>query len=248
MKKSHLTATLCVLFLTSLLFSSCATLSPSGSTPPTQSDSLSQGERADYESRIAQLKEAILDLKEEEFITKTEYEARIKALAEEIAALESRLALMNTPGTGEDLPVGGKPTDTSQETTPDTAPPTDTPASIAFHYEIREGEAVILSYLGKESRVTVPAAIGNYPVTSIEEAAFRATPVSSVVIPDSVTKIGWFAFADCQSLTSITLPASVSSIGYGAFDGCKNVTLYCPSGSYAAKYAVSFGLKYEHQS
>ena len=185
---------------------------------------------------------------EEEFITKTEYEARIKALAEEIAALEARLALMNTPGTGEDLPVGGQPTDTSQETTPDTAPPTDTPATIAFHYEIREGEAVILSYLGKESRVTVPAAIGNYPVTSIEEAAFRATPVSSVVIPDSVTKIGWFAFADCPSLTSITLPASVSNIGYGAFDGCRNVTLYCPSGSYAAKYAISFGLRYEYHS
>ena len=246
MKKSHLIATLCLLSLASLLFSSCAT--PTENASPTQSDSLSESDRMDYESRIAQLKEAILDLKEEEFITKTEYEARIKALTEEIVALEARLTLMNTPDTGEDLPVGGKPTDTSQETTPDTAPPTDTPASIAFHYEIREGEAVILSYLGKEPRVTVPAAIGNYPVTSIEEAAFRATPVSSVVIPDSVTKIGWFAFADCPSLTSITLPASVSNIGYGAFDGCRNVTLYCPSGSYAAKYAISFGLRYEYHS
>ena len=246
MKKTHLTATLCTLVLTALLFSSCAT--PTENASPPQSDSLSQSDRMDYESRIAQLKEAILDLKEEEFITKTEYEARIKTLTEEIAVLEARLSLMSSPDTGNDLPVGGKPTDTTRETTPETTPSTNTPSSIAFHYEVREGQAVILSYLGRESHVTVPATIGGYPVTSVEEAAFRNTAVSSVVLPDSITKIGWFAFADCKSLTSITLPASVSTIGYGAFDGSTSVTLYCPSDSYAAKYAASFGLRYKHQS
>ena len=248
MKNIHLTATVCALSLASLLFSSCASLSPTGTTPPTETGTLSESDRADYEARIVRLREDILTLKEESFITKAEYETRIKALAEEIAALEARLSLMSSPDTGNDLPVGGKPTDTSRDTTPETTPSPNTPTSVAFHYEIREGAAVILSYLGKEARVTIPASIGGYPVTTIEEAAFRATPVSAVVIPDSVTKIGWFAFADCQSLTSVTLPASVSTIGYGAFDGCKNVTLYCPSDSYAAQYAVSFGLRYKHQS
>ena len=247
MKNVRLTATVCALSLASLLFSSCAA-APTGNTPPTQSDSLSESDRADYETRISQLRESILSLKEEQFITKAEYEARIKALTEEISALESRLALMNTPNTGDDLPVGGKPTDTSRETTPDTTPSPDTPTSIAFHYEIREGQAVILSYLGKESRITIPATIGGYPVTSIEEAAFRNTSVSTVVIPDSVIEIGWFAFADCKSLTSVTLPASLESIGYGAFDGCNHVTLYCASDSYAARYAASFGLRYEYVS
>ena len=246
MKNTRLTATLCAA-LTALLCTSCASLSPTGTTPPAETGSISESDRADYEARISQLRESILDLREEGFITKAEYEARIKALTEEIAALESRLALMNSPDT-EDLPVGGKPTDTTRETTPDTSPSTNTPSSIAFHYEIREGQAVILSYLGKESCVTIPDAIGGYPVTSIEEAAFRTTPVSTVVIPASVTKIGWFAFADCKSLASVTLPASVSTIGYGAFDGCSSVTLYCPSDSYAANYAASFGLRYKHQS
>ena len=243
MKHTRLTATLCALSLASLLFSSCA-----ATTPPTDTETVSESDRADYEARIAQLRESILDLKEEGFITKAEYEARIKALNEEIAALESRLSLMSSPDTENDLPVGGKPTDTTRETTPETTPSPNTPTSVAFHYEIREGAAVILSYLGKESHVTVPATIGGYPVTSVEEAAFRNTAVSSVVLPDSVTKIGWFAFADCKSLTSITLPASVSTIGYGAFDGSTSVTLYCPSDSYAAKYAASFGLRYKHQS
>ena len=247
MKNTRLIATLCAA-LTALLCTSCTSLSSTETTPPTETGSISESDRADYEARISQLRESILDLKEEGFITKAEYEARIKALTEEIAALESRLSLMSSPSTGDDLPVGGKPTDTTRETTPDTSPSTNTPSSIAFHYEIREGQAVILSYLGKESCVTIPATIGGYPVTSIEEAAFRATPVSTVVIPASVTKIGWFAFADCKSLASVTLPASVSTIGYGAFDGCSSVTLYCPSDSYAANYAASFGLRYKHQS
>lgn len=44
-----------------------------------------------------------------------------------------------------------------------------------------------------------------------------------VIIPDSVTKIGWGAFAGCESLTSVTIPDSVTEIGRGAFDGCSRL-------------------------
>ena len=81
MKNARLTATICAA-LTALLFSSCASLSPTGNTPPTQTDSVSESDRADYEARISQLRESILSLKEESFITKAEYEARIKSLTE----------------------------------------------------------------------------------------------------------------------------------------------------------------------
>ena len=43
------------------------------------------------------------------------------------------------------------------------------------------------------------------------------------VIPESVTKIGWFAFYGCSSLTSIIVPQNVTSIGYGAFGGCDSL-------------------------
>lgn len=44
-----------------------------------------------------------------------------------------------------------------------------------------------------------------------------------VVIPDSVTSIGNFAFYNCKGLTSITIPDSVTSIGNGAFSGCNHL-------------------------
>ena len=45
-----------------------------------------------------------------------------------------------------------------------------------------------------------------------------------IVIPDSVTRIGYEAFSDCRSLTSITIPDSVTSIGYEAFYNCSSLT------------------------
>lgn len=40
-----------------------------------------------------------------------------------------------------------------------------------------------------------------------------------IVIPNSVTEIGEFAFADCSELTNVSIPVSVKKIGAGAFGG-----------------------------
>jgi len=48
--------------------------------------------------------------------------------------------------------------------------------------------------------------------------------VTDLVIPDSVTSIGYSAFYNCSSLTSITIPDSVTSIGERAFYNCYNLT------------------------
>ena len=62
-------------------------------------------------------------------------------------------------------------------------------------------------------------------VTSIGNFAFyNCRSLTSVAIPDSVISIGRNAFTDCSNLTSITIPDSVKSIGIGAFHSCKNLT------------------------
>ena len=47
--------------------------------------------------------------------------------------------------------------------------------------------------------------------------------VTNLVIPESVTKIGDYAFAGCSSLTSVTIPKTVTSIGHDAFSRCTNL-------------------------
>lgn len=63
-------------------------------------------------------------------------------------------------------------------------------------------------------------------ITSIGKGAFQNTNISSINIQDGVTKIDYFAFADCRSLTTITLPKSLEIIGENVFlsDNSSSIT------------------------
>ncbi len=61
-------------------------------------------------------------------------------------------------------------------------------------------------------------------VTTIEDFAFaNCKHMETIVIPDSVTRIGTSAFNECYSLKSIEIPESVTYINPYTFNGCTNL-------------------------
>lgn len=60
--------------------------------------------------------------------------------------------------------------------------------------------------------MNIPSEINGTPVTTIGNAAFRDSSVTSVTIPASVTEIGSNAFAGCTNLTSVTYGGDWSNL------------------------------------
>ena len=68
--------------------------------------------------------------------------------------------------------------------------------------------------------IAIPPYHKGKPVTEIAEEAFREEEIRSVVIPDTVTKIGSYAFWGCPQLTSVNFGKGITRIGSGAFYDC----------------------------
>lgn len=119
------------------------------------------------------------------------------------------------------------------------------PASYDFEY-IKEGNGItVTKYTGSQTSVRIPETIEGLPVLNIGKNAFADTEIKSVTIPSLCEYVDWFAFYGCYGLTTVYISENVSEIGYAAFEGCsKKLTIYCPSNSYAEKYAKSFGIAF----
>ena len=64
---------------------------------------------------------------------------------------------------------------------------------------------------------------GANPLAYAKHLYMNGKEIKDLVIPDSVTSIGDYAFYNCVGLTSVTIPNNVKSIGKYAFSGCSDL-------------------------
>ena len=95
---------------------------------------------------------------------------------------------------------------------------------LVFTLSVDGTQYSVTDYIGSADEVYIPAAYKGLPVTSIGRSTFERCNLTSITIPDSVTSIGDYAFAQCYDLTNITIPESVTSIGVSAFFSCDGLT------------------------
>lgn len=97
-----------------------------------------------------------------------------------------------------------------------------------FAYEVdKNGNAVILSYLGKNKHIKIPKKIKGNTVKAIESLDFEFDKIkvesntTKVTIPNTVTRLGSTIFNGWENLEEIVIPDSVTDIGDLAFQGSK---------------------------
>ena len=110
-------------------------------------------------------------------------------------------------------------------------------------YRIINDTVFIIGYVGESKDIVIPNEIEGLTVKEISRYAFSISEIVSVVLPDTLIRIGDYAFYDCDSLGSITIPASVVEIGDCAFNNCSSLTsLTIKEGSdleYVGSYAFN---------
>ncbi len=97
-----------------------------------------------------------------------------------------------------------------------------------FYYSDEKKGYVVTDYTGSEMDITLPSAYKGKKVVAVQSMGYEsAAKVQSIVVPKTVTTIGYAAFSDCTNLESIELGSNVKSIhicSFGsAYGGTKNL-------------------------
>lgn len=78
----------------------------------------------------------------------------------------------------------------------------------------------------------------------IDEGAFEGTAIEKIKLPETVTTIGEYAFANIRSLRTVQIPTATTYIAKTAFEGSFNTTITAALHSYARKWAHENGIPF----
>ena len=94
-----------------------------------------------------------------------------------------------------------------------------------FEYELTEDmEGVkITKYKGEALHVLIPNEIEGMPVVELGDYSFSSRKMETIIIPDTVKKIGRYVFNFCDKLKNIRLSKAITSIVEGMFSSCESL-------------------------
>lgn len=84
-------------------------------------------------------------------------------------------------------------------------------------------------------------------VTEISPVMFNDSKITKITLPETVEKIGEYAFVNCKELAEVYIPSSVVSMGEGVFENCPNVKVLVVKGSYGEMYCKQNDIPYQYQ-
>lgn len=99
--------------------------------------------------------------------------------------------------------------------------------------KLDDGTYRISAYKGEESCIVIPSSIRGAAVTELGNGVWglfdetRCEKIKSVILPESLQKIGSKTFKNCTALERIVLPEGVKIIDGYAFENCARITFYC---------------------
>ena len=102
-----------------------------------------------------------------------------------------------------------------------------------FDYKIENEKVCIHACYVEGTSVEIPEMIEGYPVTELAPYTFSASQtvdgriggnrLEEVILPKTVTRVGRYAFYNCEKLRRIEFWNGLADLGAGAFTGCHSV-------------------------
>lgn len=93
-----------------------------------------------------------------------------------------------------------------------------------LEYTVIDGRATVTGYKGEPENLDIPSELEGAPVIEIRDNAFyKCTSLKTIVLPESLEKMGHHCFYGCTSLEQISIPDNVTEVGMGCFYGCSTL-------------------------